>query len=330
MLIHVNAAEHRAVFRDIKPIFKGIQDAPLLGFTVEGHVLYITCQCGVVYEQQMASEESGPYSLTVLYQDLSELLPGHGTASLELTPLFVGVRTENMSATLQQANGMISRYKPRCKSYQKIPCDEVKRWARLFSETAPVAKSLQREASIIFKPPHAIMKYSTFWLQVDNTLLDTCMDLRELKAVADFGPTEFGTTEDAIEFRRGAAIMALARTTAGSCKFVEDMLGDHEKPVTMAGGAYLPKVQQFLRSVGPGPCSCYFYSSGMDLAVNRPKAQSSLKIGRCDNLITSLPTFLEYTQMVFKIFGDAPIDISKGRSSICLCSQNVRMLLATV
>ena len=34
MLIHVNASELKAVFRDIKPIFKNVVDAAIVGFTV--------------------------------------------------------------------------------------------------------------------------------------------------------------------------------------------------------------------------------------------------------------------------------------------------------
>lgn len=330
MLIHVNASELRAVFRDVKPIFKGAQDGALMCFTVENHILYITCTNGVVYEQQIASEHPGPYTLTVLYQDLSEILPGRGVIELDLSPLFVGVRGESMSSTLQQANGMVSRYKRACQAFTKIATGEVKQWAQLFSDTSPVSKSMQREAPVIFKPPFAIMKFPAFWLQVPNQVLDTVMDLKELRAVAEFAPTEFGVTNDAIEFKRDTAILAVPRNSIGSCKCVDDLTVDHGPPQTLLGGNYLPKVQQFLRSVGPGACRCHFYASGVDLEVSRPRVQSSYKLGTCDTPITTVPTFLEYVQMFFKLCGEAPITITEGKSSVCLRTPRLCMLLSIV
>ena len=330
MLIHVNASELKTIFKDIKPIFKNATDAALMGFTVEKHIIYVTCSNGVVYEQQLASEHPGPYSLTVLYQDLSELLPGRGVVELDLSPLFVGVRSEFMSATLQQANGMISRYRRRGEDFRKISTSEVKSWARLFSETAPVAKSLQREAPVIFKPPYAVMKFPAFWLQLPNETLDTVMPLNELKAVAEFAPTEFSVSEDALEFKRGSAILAVPRNSVDSCKFVGDMLADHCPPKVFEGGSYLTKVQQFLRSVGPGSCRCHLYESGLDLEVNRPRVQSSLKVGKCAGPITTLPTFLEYVQMFFKLCGEASITITFGDRSLCMSTTSLSMLLSVV
>ena len=330
MLIRVNASELKAVFKDIKPVFKNSADAALMGFTVENHILYITCSSGVVYEQQLASEHPGPYSLTVLYQDLSEILPGRGVVELDLSPLFVGIKSESMSSTLQQANGIVSRYNRRNGTFSKIAPGEVKQWARLFSETAPVTKSLQREAPIIFKPPYAIMKFPAFWLQLPNNALDTVMALNELKAVAEFAPTEYSVTADAIEFRRGSAILAVPRNSMDSCKFIDDMLGDHSGQQVLEGGSYLAKVQQFLRSVGPGSCRCHFYHSGIDLEVNRPKVQSSLKLGTCDTPITTIATFLEYVQMFFKLCGETSITITTGKSSACLRTPFLSMLLSIV
>lgn len=330
MLIHVNSSDLKSVFKDIKPIFKGSTDAAIMGFNIENHILYITCSSGIVYEQQIASEHPGPYSLTVLYQDLSEILPGRGVVELDLSPLFVSVKCDSMSSTLQQANGIVSRYNRRGGTFSKLSTNDVKQWARLFSETAPVTKSLQREAPVIFKPPYAIMKFPSFWLQLPNTVLDTVMALSELKAVAEFGPTEYSVTADAIEFKRGSAILAVPRNAADSCKFIDDMLKDHGEPGVLAGGSYLPKIQQFLRSVGPGPCRCHFYESGIDIEVSRPKVQSNMKMGKCDTPIATLPTFIEYVQMFFKLCGESPISISSGRDSMCLGTSSLRMLLSIV
>lgn len=330
MLIRVNAAELKEVFRDVKLIFKGMQDAALMGFTVADHILYITCMNGIVYEQQIASEEPGPYSLTVLYQDLSEVLPGSGVVELDLSPLFVGIKSEQMSSVLQQANGIVSRYQRRGATFSKFDHQTAKNWASNFAETAPVAKSIQREAPIIFRPPYTVMKFPTFWLQLPNSTLDTVMDLRELRAIAGFGPTEIAIADNVIEFKRRSAILAIQRNTVASCKYIDDMLEDHGAAKTFMGGAFLSRIQQFMRSVGPGPCRCHFYSNGIELAVSRPNVQSSLRIGRCDTHLISISTFLEYIQMIFKLCGGSPFTLTTGKFSVCLRSSQLCMLLSII
>lgn len=328
MLVRVNAAELKTVFRDVKPILKSIKQGATLGFTVENHILYITCVNGIVYEQQLASEATGPYYLTVLYQDLSELLPGTGVVDLDLAPCYVEVRSAAMSATLPVANSVISRYKRRCDSPSPIDPATVKQWARLYAETAPVAKALGREAPIIFKPPYAVLKFPTFWLQLANTCLETTMGLSELKAVAEFAPTSVGSSSEVLEFYRGSAVLALPRNATDSCKSIDDMVGDHTAAKVVRGASYLPKVQQFLRSVGAGECRCHFYTDGISLAVHRPTVQSSLRVGTCTDSILEIPTFLEYVQMLFKLFADAPITVTEGKTSVRLKSPEVDALLS--
>lgn len=330
MLIHVDAAELKSVFRDIKPIFRGATDAALMGFTVEDHILYITCANGVVYEQQLASEQRGPYTISVLYQDLSEILPGRGVVTLELTPLYVGIKCERMSSTLQQANGLVSRYKQRGSNFKRISAQELKHFASTFAETAPVAKSISREAPVLFKPPVAVMKFPSLWLQLQCQSLDTVLSMSELKAVAEFAPTEYCTMSDAIEFRRGSAVLALPRNTIDACKTVEEMCTAHGPIKTLQGANYLPKIQQFLRSVGPGECRLYLFEDGLELHVNRPKVQSSIQVGACTKRIAAISTFLEYVQMFFKVFGEQPVGVSEGAGSVRLQTPSASMLLSVV
>lgn len=328
MLIRLNAAELKGVFKDIKPIYKNCQDGALMGFNVDNYNLYITCSNGVVYEQHLPCEHPGPYSLTVLYQDLSELLPGRGVVDLELAPLYVSITSEFISATLQRANSDIARYRQRAMEFSQIDPSIVRGWASVFSETSTISKSLKREAAVVFKPPHAIIKFPTFWLQLQNNILDTSMSLNVLKAIAEFAPTEFATTDSAIEFRRRNATLSVQRTPIETCEFIDSITSDHEAPVTLRGQSYLPRIQQFLRSVGAGRCRCYFYRSGIEVVVSRPKVQSSLRIGECDAKIAVIDTFLEYVQMFFRLCGEQDVTITSGKKSIQLSTTTLSMVLS--
>lgn len=329
-MVRINASDLKEAFKALKPLYKGSQSAMLIGFSVNDYILSITGLNNLLYEQRIACEFSGPYSLTVLYQDLSELLPGTGTVDLELTPLYVGIKSQNMSAVLQQANGLLSPYKPRCSKFDTINPDELENWARTFAVTSPLVKSLGREAPIIFKPPYAVVKYPTFWLQLPNHVLDTTMSLRELKTIAEYAPTQFSVAGDVIEFKRGSSIMAMPRNTVDSCKYIDTLVQTHGEQHLLRTTSCLPKIQQFLRSVGAGSCKCFFYSDGIELSVSRATIQSSLKIGACSVLTTVIPTFLEYVQMLFKLCDSSDATISWDERSFRMKTQSLELLLSYV
>lgn len=330
MLITVNSSDIRAAFQDMKPLFKAADTCNALGFTVHDYVLYITCNAGVVYERQVAVDQAGPYTITVLYQDLSEIIPARGVLSIDLEPLFVEISSEFMSATLQQANGIVSRYKQRSSSFEPINPAMVQTMADLFSNSTTVSKALKREAPITLKPPYARMEFATFWLECQNPLLDMTISLTHLKALAAFKPTEFSTSEDAVEFRNGPAILAIPRNAPVPSLCVQDLLKDPITCGVMQSNTYLTRIQQFWRSVGAGECRCHLYTDGMDIVVSRPRVQSHLKIGACTELITSFSTFIEYVQMLFTIIGTSPVEVIRGNNYLCLRTPTASMLLSTL
>ena len=330
MLLTVNASDIKAAFVEMKPLFKSVDTCNALGFTVHDHVLYITCNAGVVYERQVVVDQVGPYTITVLYQDLSEIIPARGVLSINLEPLFVEISSDFMSSTLQQANGVVSRYKPRNKPFAPISPSYVQSLADLFGNTSPISKALKREAAVVFKPPYARMEYTTFWLECSNDQLDITMSLTQLKALAAFKPTEFSTSADAIEFRKGPALLAVPRNSPCESSCVQDLLQAPVAHGVLQGSTYLTRIQQFWRSVGAGECRCYIYKDGIDLVVSRPKVQSHLKIGDCTELITSFSTFMEYIQMLFTIIGTANAEVIRGNNYLCLRTATVSMLLSTL
>lgn len=330
MLVRLNASDLRGVFKDIRPLYKGMKDGALLGITIEQHILSITAQCGLVYTQSLSVEEGGPYAITVLYQDLLELLPSRGVAELELTPLFVEIQCEGVRVTLSQANGMLSKYPTRGSDFSPIPAGELSRWVRIYSETSPVAKSLQQEAPITFNPPIAIMKFPTVWVQTTNSFLTAVISLKDLKILAAFSPSTYAQCTDVIEFKRGTAVLAVPLTSPGECTSIEKLRTRHGSEYRAWIGNHVQDVQQLLRSAGVGECSCTFYLKGLSLHVSRPNVQISLYKGDTSSKIVTLPTFLEYAQMILKLCGSGDVGITYGGGSICIRATDTLLLLSTV
>lgn len=331
MLITVNAIDMKRIFTDIKPICKSVDIKPLMAFTVHDDMLTITVKSAVVYEYKLEVAERGPYNLTVLYQDLAELIPTRDTVEIDLEPTYVHVHTDAISVVLQQSYGVISEYKPRHGAPKPINAESLSSVINIFAETSPMSKTLGRTSPIVFTDECSIMKFSTFWLQAPAIGLTGVVSLEDMKAIEKFAPERVNCTKDALEFYRVPAVMAITSNEPAPVKSVEDMRSEGKEKGYVQGFYYLPKIQQLLRSVGPGTCRLGLYCDGIQITVARPSVQSSMKIGKCSGTpLMAFDTFLEYVQMFWRLLGNESVQVVRGERWVCLSNQRVMLLLATV
>lgn len=326
MLVIVDAKSIRDLFRDIKPIYRSTHEGALMGWDLSNHQLTITCRNGATYQRRITVEQSGPYAITVLYRDLSELLPGSGTVQLDLQPLYIGIQAPSMQTTLTQAYGILSKYTPRGIDFRPCQSGYIQWLQAKLADMGPVAKTLKAEASLICYPPHAILKYSTMWLQADFGLFNSSMSLSDLKAVANFKPTEFAVTNEVIEFQRRDAILALPRTNVDSCKGVADVLKNPSEPRRLWGADLVAEMQKFQRAVGTGPCTLRFYTDGYQVEVDTPAFRCSKAFGNCTQHIYSLSTYTEYLTMLFRLFDMSDTYLTVGSNAISISQDGLTLL----
>ena len=330
MLVTVDAKELKEMFSDIKPILKSIQEGALVGVSLSDHILTFTVRNGLVYTKTFVVEATGPYSITVLYQDLSEMLPASSTAQLDLEPVFVGVKTKNLNTLLVRANGIISPYASELQGFQKCDTALYTRLANNFTLMSPVSKSLGVESSAILAPDYAILKYSTVWLQIPFNDFTSSISLRDLRSIAAFKPAEVAVSETAVEFKRRTALLAIPRTPLQSTTSVKDVIKDPERPIQLFRSNPLTDIQKFVRSVGSGACVLLFYTDGYEVQVENPRYNCSFRHGDCTQHIYSLHTYLEYLPMLFRIFPMQSAVLTKGSNAIAISEERTTLLHSIV
>lgn len=330
MLVTVNASDIKSLFADVKPICKSLDVRALMLFQVHNDVLTIEVKSAILYQKQIAVAERGPYTITVVHQDISELLPTRGSVQIELEPTYICIRADAMLVTLHQANSILSEYKSHDGRTESLEYDTLSSVISVLAETAPVAKTLKRAQPVIFGEDFSIIKFPTFWLQTCSVGITGILGLDDMVAVSKYAPSRFYCSDSVVEFYKGTSVMALANSKVTQVKTIPDMCKGMVQLGAVEGGHYLPKIQQLLRSVGAGSCTLLLYTDGVQISVSRYDVHTSVKVGACTKHLVSVDTFLEYAQMFWKIIGTEAIAVRKGENAICITTQTLMMLLATL
>lgn len=317
MLAVVPAGEFRRVFSDLKPILRFQQDGAILGFSIEQHLLKVTCKTGIIYERQFACEPEGPLYVTVIYRDISEFLPGKGTVQLDISDTAVEVRATGFSTTFTKAYGEVLPYKPRCQDTRPLPKTLFPMLARVYGELSVVSKTLKTESSILLQPPAAICKYSTIWLEVPFEGFSTSIGLREVRTVANFEPESYGVAQGIVEFRKGPAVLAIPCNEVENVKLCEDVLVQPAKPLPLYSASVLPKVTQFSRAVS-GACQLAFFSDGYKLTYKSNVFSLECVLGNCTEYYYTLDTYAEYLPMIFRLIDEAQAFLTVGRNAVMI------------
>lgn len=330
MQVIVDAAQLKRMFRELKPVLRNASDGGLLGMSLRGNVLTVTCKNGLIYQRRFATDSSGTAVVTVLYRDLSELLPSDGIAVVLLSDKAVMISTPEFTTTLQAAYGEVTPYRQRCESFKQIQAAKLNNLASMFASLAPVSRTMKSESSVLLTSEVAICKYPSIWLEVPFTDFATSIGVRELRTIANFGPRSVGISGDAIEFKNDAALLAVPITQVGVVKTCTQILRSPEPEVKIANIDIAERAASFARSVS-GACKLTFCADGYILSYRSNNVEMSCNIGDVSAPIYTLDTYTEYLQMIFKLIAGEQAYLTKAQNAVMLSVPGkLRLLFATI
>lgn len=330
MQVVVDAGKLKRMFRELKPILRKSDDGGILGMFVDNNIFTVTCKSGIIYERQFATDAHGSVAVTVLYRDLSDLLPTSGVAMITLSDKAVMVTTPEFSTTLQAAYGEVTPYKRRCTKFKNISATKLVDAAQMFASLSPVAKTLKMETPILLTSQVAIIKYPSVWLELPFTDFATSIGVRELRTVASFGPRSVGIADDAIEFLSDSALLAIPITPVGSVSTCRDILRNPQSPVGFFLGDFAVQVTSFARSVS-GACKLTICKSGAILNYKSNTVEMHYCLGNVDEPIYTLDTFTEYLQMIFRYLSEQEAELTVADNVVMFSVHDkFKLLFATI
>lgn len=303
MQVTVEARDLRRMFADLRPIMRNALDGGLLGICVENNTLICTANSAIVYERRFPCEVSGPIYSTVVYRDISEFLPGEGTATITISEKSVDIRTDHFSTSFPPAYGEIRPYVRRCSDPKQVPSGTYLKLVQKFQELAPVSKSMKQDAPIYLCDGFAVCKYPTIWLEVPYSGFQSSISARDLRTIANFNPKHFAVGEEAVEFYNNAAILAVSKAPTGVQKRAEEVLVNPSTPFQLPAYGCLEQSANLAR-VAKGPCKLTCCADGWRVSYQSQQVELSFSVGSCDAPYYTLDTFVEYLPMLFKLLGE--------------------------
>lgn len=316
MQVVLDAKPVKAMFANIKPILRNSMDGGIIGFSLDKNVLTVTCKNGIIFEQRFPCDAIGPLMVTVLYRDISELLPNQGTVTLDLSEKYVHLMSESFTTTFLAAYGEVRPYTRRIAEYKPCKASMYKTLASAFSELGAVAKSLKRESSVLLMPGRAICKYPTIWLEVAHNGLTTSMSVKDLRTIANFNPKSYGYTNEAVEFVNGNSLIVFPVVPVGECKTCKDVIVNPRDPKQLAILDTLETLQSFTRAV-QGPCKLTFYSDGYSVQYKSQEVEMTIRMGNCSGeCYYTLDTYTEYLGMLFRLTSGRATHLYVGENAV--------------
>lgn len=313
----IDAKELKRMFVDLRPILKNSMDGGLLGFNVEDNQLIVTCKNGIIYERKFACDVTGPIYSTVIYRDIADMLPTEGLAVISVSEKSVEMRTSEFSTSFVAAYGEIKPYVRRCRDQKQCRQETYAKLASAFRELSPVSKSLKSESSVILRPPFAICKYPTIWLEVPFEGFSTSIGVRELRTIANFNPKYYAASDEAIEFFNGSALLAVPISPVGDVLSTKDILQNPQPPRQLSGLAPLEKALSFARTV-KGACKLTYYTDGYKVTYKNQEVEMAFSVGPCMDPIYTLDTYTEYLQMLFRLTQDKTAYLTVASNAIMI------------
>lgn len=302
MQVTVDSKDLRRMFADLRPVLKQALDGGLLGINVEGGFLIFTAKAGIIYERRFPCNVPGPAYATVLYKDISDFLPNTGPALIDIEEKAVSIRTAQFSTTFKAAYGEVRPYVRRCKDPKPVLSGTYLKLAQNFGELAPVSRGLKTESSVVLKPPFAICKYPTIWLEVPYAGFVTSISQKELRTIANFNPKYYALGEDAVEFQNGPAILAVPRSPIGDVKNCSQILVDPSPAVPLPD--FNPQEQcASLARAAKGPCKLTCCADGWKVFYKNQEVEMAFSVGQCTKPYYTLDTHVEYLTMLFRLLG---------------------------
>lgn len=332
MSFAVSANALRHTFEDISPLLKKVGDGALLAFTTEDNALVITAQSGLVYQSTLTARPDTRATVTVLYQDLSELIPATGEVQVQVSDGLVSFSTDTSYIVLQPAYGVVSKYHPITgRIPQTITDGYLQRIQKELDTFKVVSRTLKREASIKCAPPILAQRYPTIWYERTFDMFNTVMSLQELTVLSRFGPTGIIIESNVLEFHKMGALLAIPRVECESLIPGNRILSNPQTALSTMLPEKLPMLQKYQRAAGAVPVRAYFYSQGLKVQNLNPEFTMTLNIGNTGTTpYVSLNCPVEYLVMMFQVFPFLNMTITEGSNAVMFQEGVQRLIISHV
>lgn len=328
MLVRVDSREIKALFDDIKPIFRNSEESRVMAFTVDNNILYVTVDNGMIYQKEMYTKGDGFITSTVIYEDLSELVDSKGSCDITITTQGVEIESDTFSANLMEAQSIVTRYKSIEEPFKQLPTGEFVDAVKKLSSTGIVAKTYGKESSLVFDGFYATIFYSTVYVRARARTFQSTMSIRDAGCVARLAPSKYKESDTVIEFHANNMLAVIPKGDVPRLNSFDSIKQELQPCGTMLTSGVSNKLQKMLRSVGPGNAVFSVTDGGLEVQVMRNTMSAKQHIGDPKGKRFTFNAPIEFMLMACGLANNLPLELRSGGGRLCMSNQGIDILMS--
>jgi hypothetical protein len=311
----------------LTPLFpKGTSEMPI-GFHLAQGRLKIVCLSGVIYQSSLVTyDELAVGHATVLYHDITPLVPTSGQVVIEFTPISVIITGDGFSVELPFGYSVVEE-----QDFSKIVFSSISSTG--FSESLKrllnmnIEKLYNTISPITINNGLALQRFQNTWIQVRVLGLpfEAVLDSEHVKLLVKFSPTEYYVANNStLIFKNPTGILQLPCKASTDHSKITDLMEDLGEPVQLNLEKYLDKVKQMVKIDSKQHCKITVYKNGLKTTISYNNTTMSVYSGDVESevvAVTHLPLTLWITYL--RGLDSSVIQILVGGGKICLRTQSM-------
>ena len=304
---------------------KGSSCMPL-GLHMQKGILTIVCIQGVVYQAKLeVNDELAVGNATIMYHDISSIIPKVGELSLEFTQSGVTISCDEFEASFSMGYSAVEEQDFSTAQFSPIKSSSYVEGLRrilnmnlekLYNTIAPIA--IHSEISL--------QRFQNVWVQVRSIGLsfDALLDSEHVKLLTKFVPKEVCTSvTGTLIFRNSKGILQVPCSNDNESGQITDLMKDLGEPVTVNVSSYLERVRQASKVNPKSHCKITLYKEGVKTTVSHENTNISLVAGKASNEVLAVTQMPMQVWLTFLRGLDSDvIQVLAGGGKICLRTQS--------
>lgn len=326
-VVTVRSVDMCRALSTLRPLFpKGSSEMPI-GLHMEAGVLKIVCLQGLVYQASVPVDDNLAINhATVMYYDISTLLPSTGDLELEFTPVGVSLCGHGIEAEFPLGYSVVEE-----QDFSKLVFSSIANSG--FSEglnrllNMNLEKLYNQISPIAIHGEISLQRFQNVWVQVRSLGLPftSVLDSDHVKLLIKFAPLEVCTSiPGTLVFKNSVGIMQLPCKPDNDSGKITDFMQDLGEPVQLTTKSYLERVKQIAKVDSKTQCKITLYKSGLKTTVTRNNTSVSVSTGETDSEVLQvchLPMQVWLTYL--RGLDSETIQILIGGGKICLRTQSM-------
>jgi len=285
-VVRLKASNLRKVLTTIKPLFpKSTTEIPL-GLQMSNGKLNIVCLQGLVFQSTIPVDDVlALNTATILYHDISTLLPSEGDIDIEFTPTHIYVYAKDFDVKFPVGYSVVEE-----QDFSKLAFSSINNsgfvegFSRLLNMN--LEKLMNQVSPIVVRNGLALQRFHNIWVQVRTTGLtfNAVLSTDHIKLLNKFVPSEVCTSiPGTLVFRNSTGILQLPCKPDNDTSKVTELMNDLGEPVNLHIRSYLERVKQIAKLDTKAHCNITLYKEGLKTTVSNNQVELSVKLGNTEH-----------------------------------------------